>query len=111
MSWELSQATPSQTGSGPVGTLVSVNVGMPKEVPWQGRKVFTGVFKDPVTGPRHVGKLNIKGDGQGDLAGLWWRDACCVPLPDRLVSVLGTRARKRRLRLLAIRRELHRRRP
>jgi MOSC domain-containing protein YiiM len=50
-----------------VGTLVSVNVGMPKEVPWQGKTVFTGVFKDPVTGLRHVGRLNIDGDGQGDL--------------------------------------------
>jgi len=51
------------------GTLVSVNVGMPKDVPWQGRTVFTGVFKDPVTGPRRVGRLNVEGDGQGDLAG------------------------------------------
>ncbi|MBV9537268.1 MAG: MOSC domain-containing protein [Solirubrobacterales bacterium] len=53
----------------PVGTLVSVNVGKPKNVPWQGRTVFTGVFKDPVAGPRRVGKLNVDGDGQGDLAG------------------------------------------
>jgi ferredoxin-NADP reductase/MOSC domain-containing protein YiiM/ferredoxin len=52
-----------------VGTLLSVNVGMPKDVPWQGKTVFTGVFKDPVTGPRRVSKLNIEGDGQGDLAG------------------------------------------
>ena len=52
-----------------VGTLLSVNVGMPKNVLWQGRTVFTGVFKDPVTGPRRVDKLNIDGDGQGDLAG------------------------------------------
>lgn len=52
-----------------VGTLISVNVGMPKNVSWQGKTVFTGVFKDPVTGPRHVGKLNVDGDGQGDLAG------------------------------------------
>jgi ferredoxin-NADP reductase/MOSC domain-containing protein YiiM/ferredoxin len=52
-----------------VGRLLSVNVGMPKNVPWQGRTVFTGVFKDPVTGPRRVGKLNVEGDGQGDLAG------------------------------------------
>ncbi len=52
-----------------VGTLVSVNVGMPKDVAWQGKNVYTGVFKDPVAGPRHVGKLNIDGDGQGDLAG------------------------------------------
>jgi ferredoxin-NADP reductase/MOSC domain-containing protein YiiM/ferredoxin len=49
--------------------LLSVNVGMPKDVPWQGRTVFTGVYKDPVTGPRRVGKLNVEGDGQGDLAG------------------------------------------
>jgi ferredoxin-NADP reductase/MOSC domain-containing protein YiiM/ferredoxin len=42
---------------------------MPKDVRWQGKTVFTGVFKDPVTGPRHVGKLNVEGDGQGDLAG------------------------------------------
>jgi ferredoxin-NADP reductase/MOSC domain-containing protein YiiM/ferredoxin len=52
-----------------VGRLVSVNVGMPKDVPWQGRTVFTGVFKDPVTGPRRVRRLNVEGDGQGDLAG------------------------------------------
>jgi ferredoxin-NADP reductase/MOSC domain-containing protein YiiM/ferredoxin len=57
------------TISGPVGTLVSVNVGMPKDVSWQGRTVFTGVFKDAVTGPCRVRKLNIDGDGQGDLAG------------------------------------------
>ncbi len=57
-------------GSGQhVGRLVSVNVGMPKDVAWQGRTVFTGVFKDPVTGPRRVGRLNVDGDGQGDLAG------------------------------------------
>jgi ferredoxin-NADP reductase/MOSC domain-containing protein YiiM len=52
-----------------MGTLLAVSVGMPKDVPWQGKTVFTGVFKDPVTGPRHVGKLNVDGDGQGDLAG------------------------------------------
>jgi ferredoxin-NADP reductase/MOSC domain-containing protein YiiM/ferredoxin len=51
------------------GTLLAVSVGKPKDVPWQGKTVFTGVFKDPVTGPCHVGKLNVDGDGQGDLAG------------------------------------------
>jgi ferredoxin-NADP reductase/MOSC domain-containing protein YiiM/ferredoxin len=51
------------------GRLQSVNVGMPKDVHWRGKTVFTGVFKDPVAGPRRVGKLNIDGDGQGDLAG------------------------------------------
>jgi len=52
-----------------VGTLVSVNVGMPKDVTWRGRTVFTGVFKDPVDGPARVRSLNIDGDGQGDKAG------------------------------------------
>jgi ferredoxin-NADP reductase/MOSC domain-containing protein YiiM/ferredoxin len=52
-----------------VGILVSVNVGMPKDVVWQGKTVFTGVFKDPVAGPRRVSKLNVDGDGQGDLGG------------------------------------------
>ena len=52
-----------------VGTLVSVNVGLPKNVLWRGKNVYTGVFKDPVSGLRRVGKLNIEGDGQGDLAG------------------------------------------
>src|SRR5437763_10959922 len=69
MSSELPQAKPSRTGSHPVGALLSVNVGMPKEVPWQGKTVFTGVFKNPVAGRRRVGRLNIDGDGQGDLAG------------------------------------------
>jgi ferredoxin-NADP reductase/MOSC domain-containing protein YiiM/ferredoxin len=60
---------PNQAAAQPVGKLVSVNVGLPKNVPWQGRTVFTGVFKDPVPGPRRVGRLNVDGDGQGDLSG------------------------------------------
>jgi ferredoxin-NADP reductase/MOSC domain-containing protein YiiM/ferredoxin len=59
----------AQAPAQPVGTLVSVNVGMPRDVSWRGRTVFTGVFKDPVVGPRRVRRLNIDGDGQGDLAG------------------------------------------
>ena len=35
-----------------VGKLLSVNVGMPKDVSWRGKTVFTGVYKDPVSGPR-----------------------------------------------------------
>jgi ferredoxin-NADP reductase/MOSC domain-containing protein YiiM len=49
--------------------LVSVNVGMPKDVPWQGKTVHTGVWKYPAAGPQMVRRLNIDGDGQGDLAG------------------------------------------
>lgn len=50
-------------------TLVSVNVGLPRDVPWDGRVVHTGAWKEPVTGPRTVRRLNIDGDGQGDLGG------------------------------------------
>jgi ferredoxin-NADP reductase/MOSC domain-containing protein YiiM len=52
-----------------VGQLLSVNVGMPKDVSWRGKTVFTGVYKDSVSGPRRVRKLNVDGDGQGDLGG------------------------------------------
>jgi ferredoxin-NADP reductase/MOSC domain-containing protein YiiM len=52
-----------------VGTLLSVNVGTPKHLFWQGKTVFSGVFKDSVAGPRRVGRMNVEGDGQGDLAG------------------------------------------
>jgi ferredoxin-NADP reductase/MOSC domain-containing protein YiiM/ferredoxin len=49
--------------------LVSLNVGMPQDVPWQGRTVHTGIFKYPVGGRRLVRRLNVDGDGQGDLGG------------------------------------------
>jgi ferredoxin-NADP reductase/MOSC domain-containing protein YiiM len=52
-----------------MATLVSVNVGLPKDVAWNGRMVYTGVWKQPVTGPRMVRRLNVDGDGQGDLGG------------------------------------------
>ncbi|GAA1891104.1 MOSC and FAD-binding oxidoreductase domain-containing protein [Asanoa iriomotensis] len=52
-----------------MATLLSVNVGLPKDVHWQGRTVHTGVWKAPVEGRRMVRRLNIDGDGQGDLAG------------------------------------------
>ena len=52
-----------------VGRLVSVNAGLPREIAWQGRTVYTGIWKEAVTGPRTVGRLNVDGDGQGDLKG------------------------------------------
>ena len=51
------------------GRLLSVNVGLPKDVAWHGQTVHTAVWKQPVDGPRQVRRLNIDGDGQGDLAG------------------------------------------
>jgi ferredoxin-NADP reductase/MOSC domain-containing protein YiiM len=49
--------------------LLSVNVGLPRDIAWQGRTVHTGVWKERVRGPQMVRRLNIDGDGQGDLAG------------------------------------------
>ena len=49
--------------------LLSVNVGLPREIEWKGKTVLTAVWKDTVRGRHKVGRLNIDGDGQGDLAG------------------------------------------
>ena len=49
--------------------LVSVNVGLPRDVAWKGRTVRTAIWKYPVRGRRGVGRLNVEGDGQADLAG------------------------------------------
>ena len=53
----------------PVARLVSVNVGLPEDVQWRGKTVHTGIWKAPVEGPVMVRRVNIDGDGQGDLAG------------------------------------------
>jgi MOSC domain-containing protein YiiM len=47
--------------------IVSVNVSGPRTVTWRGRRVRTGIFKEPVRGPVMVRKLNFDGDRQADL--------------------------------------------
>ncbi len=49
--------------------LLSVNVGLPRDIMWRGETVHTGIWKEPVQGRRMVRRLNVDGDGQGDLAG------------------------------------------
>jgi len=49
--------------------LLSVNVGLPRDIEWKGRTVHTGIWKNPVQGRCRVGRLNLDGDGQGDLEG------------------------------------------
>jgi ferredoxin-NADP reductase/MOSC domain-containing protein YiiM len=49
--------------------LLSVNVGLPRDAVWKERTVHTGVWKNPVTGRCRARRLNLEGDGQGDLAG------------------------------------------
>ena len=48
--------------------VISVNVGLPREVEWNGRRVMTGIFKAPVAGTVTVRTLNLDGDGQADLS-------------------------------------------
>jgi len=49
--------------------LLSVNVGLPRDVTWNGKTVRTSVWKSPVDGRRMVHKLDIDGDAQADLTG------------------------------------------
>ena len=49
--------------------LLAVNVGLARDIEWQGKTVHTAVWKEPVQGRRVARRLNIDGDGQGDLAG------------------------------------------
>ena len=46
--------------------VVSVNVGLPREVEWRGKPVHTGIFKHPVEGRVALGELCFEGDGQAD---------------------------------------------
>ena len=50
-----------------MSSIVSVNVGLPKEIQAGGQTVETGIFKRPVTGPVVVRSLNLDGDRQADL--------------------------------------------
>ena len=72
-----------------MATLVSVNVGLPKDVAWNGRTVYTGVWKQPVRGPRMVRRLNVDGDGQGDLGqpGHFGENFTVEGLPDDAVCI------------------------
>jgi ferredoxin-NADP reductase/MOSC domain-containing protein YiiM len=52
-----------------VGSLVSVNVGQPREIEWRGKTYRTSIWKTPVQGKVKVSRLNVAGDGQADLVG------------------------------------------
>ncbi|MFY9608592.1 MAG: MOSC domain-containing protein [Blastocatellia bacterium] len=46
--------------------LLSVSVGLPRDVVWNGRTVTTAIFKEPIAGPVRLTKTNLDGDRQGD---------------------------------------------
>src|SRR5689334_3539978 len=59
----------NSAGNQVVGKLLSVNVGRPREVSWEGKTVRTAIWKDPVDGPQMVRRINIDGDDQADRQG------------------------------------------
>src|SRR5215211_3227862 len=48
--------------------IVSLNVGLPREITWQGKLVTTGIFKQPIKAPIMLRTLNLDGDKQADLS-------------------------------------------
>ncbi len=82
--------------------LLSVNVGLPRDIEWKGKTVHTAVWKDAVRGRRKVGKLNIGGDGQGDLQGHGGEHRAVL-----VYQIDSYRARAKGLLVRTIRRELH----
>jgi MOSC domain-containing protein YiiM len=62
--------------------IVSVNVGLPRDVMWHGRSVTTGIFKQPVKGRIALRKLNLDADGQADLTvhGGEYKAVYCYPI-------------------------------
>ena len=52
-----------------MGRLLSVNVGLPREVTWQGGAVDTAIWKVPSEGPCMVRQVSVEGDGQGNSIG------------------------------------------
>lgn len=51
------------------GQLLTVSVGLPRDILWRGQTVRTAIWKEPVEGRRRVSRLNVDGDGQADLRG------------------------------------------
>ena len=79
----------------PAGSVVSVNVGRPREIEWRGEIVRTSIYKSPVGGAVPIRRLNLDGDEQSDLTVhggahkavyaypsehyAWWRSELDVP--------------------------------
>ncbi len=90
--------------------LLSVNVGLPRDIEWKGRTVHTGIWKDPVPGRCRCRPIESRGRRSRRLGRARGRAARRLRLPDRIVSLLAGAAEADRLRPRTIRRELHDRR-
>ena len=69
--------------------VLSINVGRPRDIVWKGRSVHTAIWKDPVPGRSRVDRLNVEGDGQGDLAGHGGEQRAVFCLSARILLFTG----------------------
>jgi MOSC domain-containing protein YiiM len=67
--------------------VLSVNVGMPREVVWRGKPVTTGIYKEPVEGPVPIRTLNLDGDRQADLRVHGGRDKAVYVYPSEFYEL------------------------
>ena len=87
--------------------LLSVNVGLPREIEWKGKIVRTSIFKEPVAGRVRVSKLNVEGDQQSDLTVHGGPDKAVYAYPSEHYPFWRTRASWHGPRVGSFRRELH----
>ena len=67
--------------------VLSVNVGLPREVIWRGKPVTTGIYKEPVAGPVRIRTLNLEGDRQADLRVHGGRDKAVYAYPSEFYEL------------------------
>jgi MOSC domain-containing protein YiiM len=67
--------------------VLSVNVGIPREVLWRGKTITTGIFKEPVDGPVRLRALNLDGDRQADLRVHGGRDKAVYAYPSEFYEL------------------------
>jgi MOSC domain-containing protein YiiM len=67
--------------------VLSVNVGLPREVKWRGKPVTTGIYKEPVAGPVRIRTLNLDGDRQADLRVHGGRDKAVYAYPSEFYEL------------------------
>ena len=89
--------------------LISVNVGLPRDISWRGATVHTSVWKSPVPDRRVVRRLNIDGDGQGDLSGHGGEHRAVMVYQLDSYRYWQTYLASQRFHLRTIRRKFHRR--
>ena len=88
-----------------MNSVVSVNVGLPRDVEWQGKVVHTAVWKKPVPGRVMARRLNLDGDGQGDLAGHGGEHRAVMVYQLDSYRYWQEQLQRRRLRVRSIRRK------